>query len=141
MVNPKKTCAKISSAKTVAQLEAMLVKALCERLQIVLIDFRHQGQQFKCYIHVWVYLSKFFAAHPIESKESEHVALHLAACIGMFAVPGILHCDNGTEFQGACDHLVKNHGLPVVHSKPRTCQQMVSLKQQMEYYSHGFWHG
>jgi transposase InsO family protein len=80
-------------------------------------------------MHVRDHFSKFSAAYPMESKESESVALHLGGFIGMFGVPGILQCDNGTEFKGACDHLVKHHGIPVVHSKPRTPQTNGLIEQ------------
>jgi len=80
------------------------------------------GQKFKWWLHVRDHFSKFSAAYPMESKESENVTLHLGGSIGKFGIPGILQCDNGTEFKGACDQLVKHHGIPVVHSKPRTRQ-------------------
>jgi len=100
------TCAKTPSAKTAAPLEAIDVKELCERLQIDLIDFRHLGQIFKWCLHVRDHFSKFSAAYPMVPKESENVALHLGGFIGLFGIPGILQCDHGTEFKGACDRLV-----------------------------------
>ena len=123
------TCAKTRSAKTAAPLEAIIVKELWERLQIDLIDFRHMGQKFKWCLHIRDHFSKFSAAYPMETKESENVALNLGGFIGMFGVPGILQCDNGTEFKGACDRLVKHHGIPVVHSKPRTPQTNGLIEQ------------
>jgi len=65
----------------------------------------------------------------MESKESENVALHFGGFIALFGIPGILQCDNGTEFKGACDSLVKHHGIPVVHSKPRTPQTNGLIEQ------------
>jgi len=116
------TCAKTRSGKTVAPLESIIVKELWERLQIDLIDFWHLRQKLKWCLHVRDNFSKFSGAYPMETKESENVALHLGAFIGLFGIPGILQCDNGTEFKGACDRLVKHHGIPVGHSKPRTPQ-------------------
>ena len=43
--------------------------------------------------------------------------------------PGVLQCDNGTGFKGACRILLRTHGIPIVHSKPRT-PQTNSLIQQ-----------
>ena len=123
------TCAKTRSGKTVAPLESIIVKELWERLQIDLIDFRHLGQRFKWCLHVRDHFSKFSGAYPMETKESENVALHLGGFIGLFGIPGILQCDNGTEFKGACDRLVKHHGIPVVHSKPRTPQTNGLIEQ------------
>jgi len=60
----------------------------------------------------------------MESKESGNVALHLGGFIGVFGIPGILECDNGTEFKGACNRHVNHHGIPVVHSKPRNHRAM-----------------
>jgi len=62
------------------------------------------------------------AAYPMESKDSENVALHFGEFIGLFGIPGIRQCDNGTEFKGACDSLIKHHGIAEVHSKPCTPQ-------------------
>ena len=123
------TCAKTRSAKTAAPLEAIIVKELWERLQIDHIDFRHLGQKYKWCLHIRDHFSKFSAAYPMETKESESVALHLGGFIGIFGIPGILQCDNGTEFKGACDQLVKHHGIPVVHSKPRTPQTNGLIEQ------------
>jgi len=109
------------------------VKELWERLQIDLIDFRHLGQKFKWCLHVRDHFSKFSAAYPMESKESENVALHLGGFIGIFGISGILQCDNGTEFKGACDRLVKHNGIPVVHSKPRIPRPMDLLHKQIEF--------
>ena len=122
LINHCITCANTQSAKTAAPLEAILVKELRERLQIDLIDFRHLGQRFKLCLHVRDHFSRFSAAYPMELKESENVALHLGGFIGLFGIPGILQCDNGPEFKGACDCLVKHHGIPVFHSKPRNLQ-------------------
>ena len=81
-------------------------------------------------MHVRDHLTKFSAAYPMESNESELVALNLGSFIAMFGVPGILQRDNGTEFNGACNHLVKHHGIPVVHSKPHTAQTNGLIKQE-----------
>jgi len=123
------TWAKTRSANTAAPLEAIVVKELLERLQIDLIDFSHLGQKFKWCLHVWDHFSKFTAAFPMESKESENVVLHLGGFIGIFGVPGIQQCDNGTEIKGACDQLVKHHCIPVVHSNPRTPQTIGLIEQ------------
>jgi len=80
-------------------------------------------------MHVRDHIRKFSAACSMELKHSQRVALHLGGFIGMFGVPGILQCDNGTEFKGACDHLVHHHGMPVVHSKPRTPQTNGLIEQ------------
>jgi hypothetical protein len=123
------TCAKTRSAKTAAPLKVTVVKELWERLQIDLIDFCHVGQKYKWWLHVRDHFSKFSAANPMESKESENVALPLGGFIGLFGIQGILQCNNATEFKGACDHIVKHHGIPVVHSKRRTPQTNGLIEQ------------
>jgi hypothetical protein len=65
----------------------------------------------------------------MELNERESVALHLGGFIGIFGVPGILQCDNGTEFKRACDRLVKHHCIPVVHSKTQTPQTNGLIEQ------------
>jgi len=65
----------------------------------------------------------------MDRKESENVALQLREFIELFGIPGILQCDNGKEFNGACDELVKPDGIPVVHSKPRTPQTNGLIEQ------------
>jgi len=57
------------------------------------------------------------------------MAIHLGGFIGIFGVPGILQWDNGSEFKGACDQLVTHHGIPVLHSKPRTPQTTSLIDQ------------
>jgi len=93
------TCAKTRSGNTVAPLESIIVKEVWECLQIDLTDFRHLGQKFKWCLHVCDHFSKFSGAYPMESKESENVVLHLGGFIGLFGIPGILQCNNGTEFK------------------------------------------
>jgi len=78
------TCAKTQSAKTAAPLEAIIVKELWERLQIDLIDFPHLGQKYKWCLHIRDHFSQFSEAYPMETKESESVALHLGRFIGIF---------------------------------------------------------
>jgi len=123
------TCAKTRSGTTVAPLESTILKELWERHQNDLIDFRHLGQKFKWCLLVRDHFSKFSGAYPMETKECKNVALHLGGFIELFGIPGIHQCDNGTEFKGACDRLVKLHGIPVVHSKPRTPQTNSLIEQ------------
>jgi hypothetical protein len=90
------SCAKTRSGKPVAPMESIIVNELLKRLQIELIDFWHLGQKFEWCLHVRDHFSKFSSAYPMESKQSENVALHLGGFIGLFGIPGILQCDNGT---------------------------------------------
>jgi len=105
------------------------VKKLWERLQIDLIDFWHLGQKYQWCLYIRDHFSKFSAAYRLETKESESVDIQLGGFIGIIGIPSILQCDNGTEFKGACDQLVKHHGIPVVHSKPRTPQTNGLIEQ------------
>jgi hypothetical protein len=58
----------------------------------------------------------------MEKKESEIVAVDMRRFIELVAIPGIIQCDKGTEFNGACDRLVTHHGILVVLSKPSAPQ-------------------
>ena len=123
------SCALTKPARTVAPLESIVVEHLWERLQIDLIDYRHTGLKYKWCLHIRDHFSKFSAAFAMENKESETVAFFLGIFIGLFGAPGILQCDNGTEFKGACLRVIRIHGIPVVHSKPRTPQTNGLIEQ------------
>ena len=50
------------------------------------------------------------------------MAPYVVEFVGLFGIPSILQYGDGTDFKGARDHLVEHHGIPVVHSGPRTLQ-------------------
>ena len=60
-----------------------------------------------------------FRAALLRSKHAVEVSEKLALWIGLFGLPHILQCDNGTEFKDTVLLLLKKYGINVLNGRPR----------------------
>lgn len=115
------TCLLERQNRSRAPLQSIIFNRTLERVQIDLVDFRHEPDgQYKWILHVKDHFSKFTSLYALKSKTSEEVAGSIAQRIGMLGHPEILQCDNGREFKGVQLQLLKSFGIHVINGRPRT---------------------
>jgi hypothetical protein len=96
-----KNCALNRPVTTKAPLVPIVTERAWERVQIDLIDMRHEPSgQFKWILHIKDHFSKYTQLYPLKSKHSEPIAEAFAQFIGAFLPPKIMQADNGKEFKG-----------------------------------------
>ena len=110
---------RVSNSK--GPLEPIKATRVLERIQIDLIDFRHEpDRKFKWIMHIKDHVSKFSALFAQTSKEASECATSLAIFIKFLGEPEICQSDNGKEFKGMLLILLKWHGIKIVYGRPRT---------------------
>lgn len=115
------TCLKNQPNRSRGQIEPIISSRILERIQIDLIDMRHEPDgQHKWILHIVDHFSKFSSLIPLKSKRAVEVADAIAVWIGYFEPPAILQCDNGKEFKGVLLILLQKYGVKVINGRPRT---------------------
>ena len=95
-----KMCLLNRPSNTKALLEPIVVERVFERVQIDLIDFRHEPDgKFKWIMHIKDHVSKFSALFAQTSKEASECATSLSVFIRVMGRPEICQSDNGREFK------------------------------------------
>lgn len=106
---------------TRAPLEPIVTTRILERIQVDLIDMRHEPSgTYKWILHVKDHFSKFSALYALRSKRASDVAQALELYINHYGPPEICQCDNGREFKGALLILFARMGVRVINGRPRT---------------------
>jgi hypothetical protein len=125
-----KNCALNRPATTKAPLVPIITGRAWERVQIDLIDMRHEPSgQFKWILHIKDHFSKYTQLFPLKSKHAEPIAAAFAQFIGAFLPPKIMQCDNGKEFKGALLILLRKYGIQIVNGAPRSPQTQGLVEQ------------
>ena len=123
-------CKVNQSTNTKALLEPITVNRVLERIQIDLIDFRHDPDgRFKWIMHIKDHVSKYSALFAQTSKEASECADSLAIFIKFLGCPEICQSDNGREFKGVLLILLKRHGIRTVYGRPRTPRTQGLIEQ------------
>jgi hypothetical protein len=116
-----KNCALNRPAATKAPLVPIVSGRAWERVQIDLIDMRHEPSgQFKWILHIKDHFSKYTQLYPLKSKHAEPIATAFALFIAAFLPPKIMQCDNRKEFKGALLILLRKYGIQIVNGAPRS---------------------
>jgi len=116
-----KVCVHNRADKSKAPLQPIIVSKVWERLQIDLIDFRHEPcGQYKWVLHVKDHFSKYSLLFPLKSKHATPIADCIAQVIMCFGPSQILQADNGKEFKGALLILLRKWGIRVMNGAPRS---------------------
>ena len=116
-----KICLLNRPTNTRPPLEPIVAKRILERIQVDLIDFRHEPDgKFKWIMHLKDHVSKFSALFAQTSKEASECATSLATFIKFMGDPEICQSDNGREFKGVLLILLKRHGIKIINGRPRT---------------------
>ena len=107
-------------SRTRPPLEYTVVSRLFERVQIDLIDMRHEPDgQFKWIYHMKDHWSRFCRLVPATSRTADEIAKHAARWIYTYGPPETLQSDNSSEFKAAVEHLLEAHGIKVEHGPPQ----------------------
>lgn len=128
LIKQCEVCLKKANNRSRGPLTPILSTELFERVQIDLIDFRHQpdapygstGPKYHWVMHIKDHFSKFTQLYPLQSKASAEVAMRMSEWIGAFGVPTIVQADNGREFKGVLKLLLLSHGIKIKNGRPRT---------------------
>jgi len=121
LVGRCQTCLKNHPNRSRGELDPIISNHILQRVQIDLIDMRHEPNgQYKWILHIIDHFSKFSSVVALKSKQAVEVADAIAEWIGHFEPPEILQCDNGREFKGVLLILLKKYGVKVINGRPRT---------------------
>ena len=98
-------------------------KAVNERWQIDLIDMRSMkveddGKEYKYILSVVDVFSRFVMPRPLKDKTSDGVKRELSKLFADHGEPTILQCDQGPEFKGSVNSLLRKRGIKVIRSRP-----------------------
>ncbi|KFY32501.1 hypothetical protein V493_00138 [Pseudogymnoascus sp. VKM F-4281 (FW-2241)] len=125
-----KNCVLNRPATTKAPLVPIISSQAWERVQIDLIDMRHEPSgQYKWILHIKDHFSKYTQLYPLKSKHAEPIAECFAQFIAAFLPPKIMQADNGKEFKGALLLLLRKYGIQVVNGAPRSPQTQGLIEQ------------
>jgi hypothetical protein len=125
-----KNCALNRPAATKAPLVPIVTRRAWERVQIDLIDMRHEPSgQFKWILHIKDHFSKYTQLYPLKSKHAEPIAAAFAQFIAAFLPPKIAQADNGKEFKGALLILLRKYGIQIINGAPRSPQTQGLVEQ------------
>jgi hypothetical protein len=92
-----------------------------ERVQVDMIDMRHQPDgPYNWILLVIDHFSRFTTLYPLQTKHVAEVAGALAQWLGVFETPKYIQCDNGRDFKGVLNILLKSYGFPVINGRRRT---------------------
>jgi len=124
------TCLLSWQNRSRALLEPIVSDHTLQRMQIDLVDLRHEpDEQFKWILHIKDHFSKWLSLFPLKSKTAGEVSGQMAIWIGYYGVPEILQCDNGREFKGILLILLQKHEIKVRNGRPRTPQTQGLVEQ------------
>jgi hypothetical protein len=125
-----KNCTLNRPNTTKAPLVPIISGRAWERVQINLIDMRHEPSgQYKWILHIKDHFSKYTQLYPLKSKHAEPIADCFALFIAAFLPPKIMQADNGKEFKGALLILLRKYGIQVVNGAPRSPQTQGLVEQ------------
>jgi len=130
-------CHKKAANQSRGLLTPIISTELFERLQLDLIDFRHQpdapygplGPKYHWVMHLKDHFSKFTQLYPLQAKSSAEVAMRMSEWIGAFGLPTIVQADNGKEFKGVLKLLLLSHGVKIINGRPRTPRTQGLIEQ------------
>lgn len=125
-----KNCALNRPAATKAPLQPIVTERAWERVQVDLIDMRHEPSgQYKWILHIKDHFSKYTQLYPLKSKHAQPIADAFALFIAAFLPPKIVQADNGKEFKGALLILLRKYGIQVINGAPRSPQTQGLIEQ------------
>ena len=107
-----KNCTLNRPNTTKAPLVPIISGRAWERVQIDLIDMRHEPSgQYKWILHIKDHFSKYTQLYPLKSKHAEPIANCFALFIAAFLPLKIMQANNRKEFKGALLILLHKYGI------------------------------
>lgn len=100
--------------------------SVLNQVQIDLVDMRNSPSSpadkpnitYKYILVVLDIFSRFIFLRPLESKSSTEVATRLTEIFSDTGPPARIQSDQGTEFKGSVQVLMKAMGVKIIHSRP-----------------------
>ena len=94
-----------------------------DRVQMDIVDMQNQQveKEGKCFKYVLVVMdicSRFVFLRPLETKSSAEVVTHVIGLISDIGPPKVVQTDQGTEFKGVVQMLMKKFKIRIIHSRP-----------------------
>jgi hypothetical protein len=125
-----KNCTLNRPSTTKAPLVPIISGRAWERVQIDLIDMRHEPSgQYKWILHIKDHFSKYTQLYPLKNKHAGPIADCFAQFIAAFLPLKIMQADNGKEFKGALLILLRKYGIQVINGAPRSPQTQGLVEQ------------
>ena len=125
-----RNCALNRPSSTRAPLQPIEVEETFERVQIDVINMRHEpDRQYLWILHAKDHFSKLTGLWALKAKEAEQVTEALEQWLMLLGVPCIIQYDNGTEFKGAHLILLHRHGIKCINGNPRSPQTQGLIEQ------------
>ncbi len=95
-----------------------------------LIDFLNKpDHDYKYVLHIKDHFSKYTALYACRDKTAAAVRGHFAHWMGHFGVPKIVQSDNGGEFKGILEELLREQGIHILHGRPKHPQSQDLVEQ------------
>ena len=114
-------CSRKHASKSKAPLINIKSTNIWQRVQMDLVDMRHDpDREWNWILHMEDHFSKFHQLYPMKDKEAPTVAPLIHRWISSFGIMDIMQSDNGNEFKGVCEELLKRYGVKVKNGRPRT---------------------
>jgi hypothetical protein len=141
------TCMLNTAHKAKDPIRTITVHQTFERVQVDLIDMRHQPSgEYSWVLHIKDHYSKYNQLYALRSKHAEPIAECVAQFIMAFFPIRILQCNNGKEFKGMSRRpgilsleannipgalliLLRRYGVKILHGSPRTPQAQALIEQ------------
>ena len=71
----------------------------------------YDGQKYEYILSIIDVFSRYLICRPLQNKSSLSVSRALKKIFLEFGTPKVIQCDNGTEFKGHFDSLMKKIGV------------------------------
>ena len=125
-----KICLNNWANATKPPLEPIVVNNTLKRVQIDLMDFRHEpSREYEWILHVKDHFSKLSIVYALTTKWASEVAFWISIFIWHYGMFNICQYDNGKEFKGACLILLKRYGIRVINGRPHSPQTQGLVEQ------------
>ena len=108
----------------------IIVTEVLGRVEADLIDIRTKSDGK----HIWIpdlkdHFSRFNMLYAFTSKKTSEITYYISLFIYQLEIPGILHCDDRMEFEGALLLFLKKHNIRLVNRRPPTPQTQRLVEQ------------
>ena len=123
-------CSRNRPSNSNASCEPIQLNYTLEQVQMYLVDMRaNLYNNMFLILHLKDHFSKVSFCYALSDKTAAGVAKCVGEWIGMFGVPKIIQCDNGSEFKGVLLILLEKYGIKIINRRPRHLQTQGLVEQ------------
>ena len=104
-------------------LKSVSANHVFDKVQVDLISMKddaveYEGKKYRYILSVIDILSRFTICKPLVNKTASEVAKAMQETILEHGCPRTVQCDNGTEFKGKFEALLRRHHIKLIHGRP-----------------------